>query len=383
MESTVEIITDIYDAASDPKSWFPALDAAVDYVGARSANLMFHETDAQTNWHFNAGSSRWRALTPKQVANFERLFRKYDVHAWRFLHEHEKQTLLADTDFWADEDLLRSREDCVYYREVLGVLRRLGAKLNDNLAWSDNIAFQFGTEFDTVPQQSSDRIRAILPHAAKSVEMWHSIAKLQGKTNTLLTVLDQFDVGICLVRADATLIEANTEAHRIFDARDGIKLGQDCKVVCRDSGLNEELRLAFRNVSATAAGKGETVEWLRSIGRRSTDQALLIEVAPIRDKLGDFGRNRGGAFVTLIDPLNPAPINAERMATAYRLSPSEKAVCELLMEGRSQAEIAEMRNVSTETIKKQVGAIRSKTRTQRVAELIRLVLKSSPPIRNK
>ncbi|MEM7376340.1 MAG: helix-turn-helix transcriptional regulator [Pseudomonadota bacterium] len=382
MDFPVKIVTDIYDAASDPSSWFPALDACVDYVGSRSANLMFHETEDQPNWRFNAGSEVWRSLTREQVGVFETYFQQYDIEPWEFVHRHKKQSILTDADYWRDDEALKRREDYQYYRDVMGVFRRAGAKLNDNLCWSDNIAFQFGVEHDTVPAASIERIQLILPHAAKSIEMWHTIAQLQRENNTLMSVLDQFEVGICVVRADGTLIEGNAEAHRILDARDGILLNADDKVTCRDGSLNTEMRQAFQAVSATATGTAGTVEWLRSINRRNTDQALLIEVAPIRDTAGDLGRNWGGAFVTLIDPLNPAPFNADRMATAYGLSPSETEVCKLLVEGRSQVDIADSRGVSPETVKKQVGAIRSKTRTRRIGELIRLVLKSSPPIRS-
>lgn len=382
MDFPVKVVTDIYDAASDPKSWFPALDACVEYVGSRSANLMFHETEDQPNWRFNAGSELWRSLTRDQVEVFEHFFQKYDIESWEFIHRHKKQSILIDGDYWRDDAALKVREDYMYYHEVMRVFRRAGAKLNDNLCWSDNIAFQFSVEHQAVPKESLERIQLILPHAAKSVEMWHTIAKLQRENNTLLSVLDQFEVGICVVRADGTLIEGNSEAHRILDARDGIMLNMDDKVTCRDGALNGEMRAAFQAVSDTATGSGGTVEWLRSINRRNTDQALLIEVAPLRDAAGDMGRNWGGAFVTLIDPLNPAPFHPDRMATAYGLSPSETAVCKLLVEGRSQVAIADVRGVSPETVKKQIGAIRSKTRTRRIGELIRLVLKSSPPIRS-
>ncbi len=381
MDFPVKIVTDIYDAASDPKSWFPALDACVDFVGSRSANLMFHDSEVQSTWRFNAGSALWRSLTREQVDVFEKYFWKYDIEPWEFVHRHQKQSVLTDGDYWQDDVSLKRREDYEYYRDVMQVFRRAGAKLNDNLCWSDNIAFQFGVEFETVPSESLSRIQLILPHAAKSVEMWHTIAQLQRENSTLLSVLDQFEVGICVVRADGTLIEGNTEAHRILDARDGLMLNGDDKLTCRDTTLSDELRAAIQAVSDTASGSGKTVEWLRSIKRRASDHALLVEVAPLRDSAGDMGRDWGGAFVTLIDPLNPAPFNADRMSVAYGLSPTETDVCKLLVEGRTKVEVAEIRGVSPETIKKQTSSIFAKTRTRRVGELIRLVLKSSPPIR--
>ncbi len=376
-----KIVTDIYDAASDPNSWFPALDACAVFVGSRSANLMFHDTEEQSNWRFNAGSELWRSLTQDQVKMFETFFWKYDLEPWEFVHRHQKQSVLVDGDYYRDDEALKRREDYMYYRDIMHVFRRAGAKLNDNLCWSDNIAFQFSADHDAVPSESISRIQMILPHAAKSVETWHTFAQLKRKNNTLLSMLDQLDVGMCVVRSDGTLIDGNTEAHRILDACDGLMLDSDDKLTCTDSTLSAEMRQACKEVSDTAIGSGQTVEWMRSVKRRATDQSLLLEVAPIRDTDGDLGREWGGAFVTIIDPLNPAPFDARRMSVAYGLTPTETEVCKLLVQGRTKSEIAEIRNVSEHTVKVQVKSIYRRTNTHRIGELIRLVLKSSPPIR--
>ena len=114
--------------------------------------------------------------------------------------------------------------------------------------------------------------------------------------------------------------------------------------------------------------------------RASGKRAVLIEVAPLSDGLREIQLGFQGALIYLIDPENPVPIIIERLAVSCGLSEAESAVCERVAHGWKNSDIAEDRNVSLDTIKSQIASVFSKAKVSNRSELIRLILKTSPPV---
>ncbi len=378
---TTIALTSIYDAASNSELWGPALDACVESVGAKSANLMFHENSEVSRWRFAAGSRLWRRLAPEHMQQNIEYFKKYDQKAWDFVYEHPKQTILCDTDFWQNGENIETREDYVFLKKYMGIVRKAGCALNDNLCWNDNIAFQFDQNLSTIPEKPLTQMRFLLPHAAKAVEMWRTFSLLKERYNAVLSALDYVDVGICIANSTGNIIVSNNEADRILDAKDGISLGKDGKLHCKDTDIDRAVRFAIAKTSATAIGDENIAESLHSIARCGSDHPLLLEISPLRDSASELAKQLGGTMITLIDPLNPVEFDTKRVAEAYKLTRAESAVCKLLVDGWTSQRIADERNVQIDTIKSQVKSILSKTKTDRRSELIRLALKATPPVR--
>ncbi|OED35497.1 hypothetical protein AB833_30220 [Chromatiales bacterium (ex Bugula neritina AB1)] len=374
-------LTSIYDTASNPELWSPALDHCVSVVGARCANLMFHENIDVSRWRFAAGSQQWRMLSPEHMQKNIELFKKYDQKAWDFVYKHPKQTILCDTDFPENGENVDSREDYQFLAEHMGIRRKVGCALNDNQCWVDNIAFQFDKSLPVVPNEPLEKIRFLLPHAAKAVEMWRTFSLLKERYNAVLSVLDFVDIGICIADNNGSVIVSNNEADRVLDAKDGLIIGRDGKLHCRDSDMDRAISHAIAKTSATSLGDENFAEALYSIDRAGSEHPLLLEISPLRDTDSELARKLSGAMITIIDPDNPVEFDTKRMAQAYKLTRAESAVCKLLVDGWTSKRIAEERNVQIDTIKSQIKSILSKTNTDRRSELIRLALKATPPVR--
>jgi len=351
----------------------------VDYVGAHSANILFHENDKNSRWRYTLGSQRWRSCTPERMAKAISMFEKYDVAAWAFVHRHEKRTLFVDTDFWNERDDLDSREDYVFFRKELGFVRKAGCRLNDNLCWTDNIAFQFPTAMRRVPATSISRINALLPHAAKSIELWRTFSVLKSQYNAVLSAIDHVRVGLCILDATGTLITANEEAHRILKLSSALRIDRKNAIRCRSEDMQNRIHHSIRQIAATAAGDDSVSEMFHVLG--ANKQALIsIEVSPLRDSAGELASGFSGTLLTMIDLCSDLEIDCRKLASAYKLSKSESLVCEALIKGQTADNIAEMRNVTSETVKTQIKNIHRKTGTRGRINLIRLATKASPPI---
>jgi DNA-binding NarL/FixJ family response regulator len=91
----------------------------------------------------------------------------------------------------------------------------------------------------------------------------------------------------------------------------------------------------------------------------------------------------GGALVFVIDPENQATFSVAGLGALYSLSDSEVSVCDLVLKGLSNRQIAEERGVSSETVKSQVSSIFLKTRRESRLDLMRLVVKINPPLKSE
>lgn len=369
----------IYNAANDSEGWNTALDACVDFVQAQSANILFHENDKNSRWRYSLGSQRWRSVSPEQMGKAISMFEKYDSKAWEFVHQQRKQKILIDTDFWTDAASLEQREDYQFYRDELGFTRKVGCKLNDNLCWTDNIAFQFPSQIQTVPQQSLQRIRELLPHAAKSIELWRIFSILKSQYNAVLAALDHVKVGLCIVEPGGSIIVTNDEADRILTLGNSIKLGRDKQIQCRSLDIENSINEAIKRSCATSDGKGSMAESYQLV-ENSEEQKISVEIAPLRDSGAEIATNFNGALITLIDISSELAIDTTKIANAYGLTPSEREVCGMVIRGTAVIDIADSRNVSPDTVKSQIKSIYSKTRSKSRVGLARLAIKADPPV---
>lgn len=372
----------IYNAATDSEGWNASLDACVDYVGAYSANVLFHDNNRDSPWRYTLGSERWRGCTEAQMAKAIELFERYDSKAWAFVHKHRKQTLLIDTDYWTDSDQLGRREDYQFCREELGFVRKAGSKLNDNKCWTDNIAFQFAADLKTIPGNSLEKIRHLLPHAAKSIEMWRTFSILKGQYQAVLAALDHVKVGLCIAEPGGSIIVANEEARRILDIDNGIKLGADKLIHCRKPEQELSIQNAMASACATSAGQNSLAESFEIIGSKQKRQ-ISVEISPLRDAAGEIANHFNGALITLIDLSAELDIDINKIAAACKLSPSEREVCKMIIQGATVSEIAETRSVSEDTVKSQLKSSYRKTGCRSRVQLTRMALKADPPVRGK
>jgi DNA-binding CsgD family transcriptional regulator len=119
---------------------------------------------------------------------------------------------------------------------------------------------------------------------------------------------------------------------------------------------------------------------LVTVPRRSGRAAFLLEVAPLTDAGKEIGDSFTGCIVYMIDPSRPPRVSTDGMQQVFGLSDVEAAVCRLLIDGRTNAEIADIRGVSTETIKSQLKSLMNKTGVDGRVPLVRLALSVNLPI---
>ena len=89
----------------------------------------------------------------------------------------------------------------------------------------------------------------------------------------------------------------------------------------------------------------------------------------------------GGGWVALFlrEIGGRGPISGEFFTRSYGVTPAELRLLDRLAEGKTVSEAGQVLHISLNTVKSHLKSLFAKTGTSRQAELMRLVLNSTPP----
>ena len=367
----------IYDTTTSPEHWPRALDAFARGIGSAGAILValdrvglpFQIQQATSNFGVEA------------VQHYFENFGHFDEPVMStVLAQSPPMTLLRDCDVWGDMSKLDDRPDYKYLRDNFGINRRAGVRLTQGKAWMDLLALQFSRDWPDAPVELEATLAQLLPHLAKAVEINRTFSLLRRRYQAALSALDHVAIGLCVVVSSGSIVVANREARRIHDLDDGLSISRAGQWRGISSDTTAALARAIQTVSLTAEGEGSEHEVLLFAGRKSGKRPFMIELAPLRDSLGELEPGLFGAILMIVDPEHQRDIAITKLAELFSLTTAEADVCRHMICGLSAAEIAEIRGVAEGTIRTQFKSIYAKTGVHRRAELLRLAITVDPPI---
>jgi len=382
MLSRTELVSNIYDCAVNDTRWDEIVDASVKQAGARGALL--GTVNISGSDHISAQpevrfSKIWREIPNEQIEYMRRAFLRYQIDTWKVLAQKERFGHVYDYDGYSDIDSLASREDYVFRRENLGIVRSVCFRLNDDRGQIDTLAAHFDAGYHKVPEQSQAILTELLPHYAKSLELSRVFNLLRNKYQAVLAALDHVVIGLCIVRPNRVVEICNSEAKRIFENTDLIKIDKNRMLIAKERQVSQMINQAIDQATNQQRLHPIEHENILRIGYKN-EVSFLLEVTHLRDSEGELGEPLDGALVSIIDLFNTKEIKTERLTTLYSLTAVEQQVCSFVVQGLSRTEIAERREVSPQTVKTQISSIYTKLQVRTRTELIRLALKIHPPV---
>ncbi len=203
---------------------------------------------------------------------------------------------------------------------------------------------------------------------------------LQSRFHAILETLDRFHIGVFILASNGNVVVRNREADRIVSLDDGFVVDSSHRLRPHDLSSRNAFSQAVHRAAATAAAQEAETGVLLSIPRRSGADSFLAGVSPIGAHSGGYSGRLRGALVVAIDPENRAVISTAGMETLYGLTKAEGKVLELLVQGHTTRELAEIRGTSTNTVRAQVKSIHTKTQAKGRPDLVRLALSVNLPV---
>lgn len=217
-----------------------------------------------------------------------------------------------------------------------------------------------------------DRLASLLPMIEGFFLVWANGRSAAHRMSGLEAALDTTCHGTLLLNRGGHLLFANSSATEFLDSDRGLSAVRG-RVTA--SSLTETLRLnaAIEHLcSEDRSDKGTTPVLAIKRGRR---RPLMIALA-----VADRAEGNTADPVIVARIFDPEHDPAELIAPAcrfYGLSPSETRLTRYIVEGRSLAEAAAEIGVREQTARSYLKQIFLKTETNRQAELVALMLRSS------
>jgi|GEM_PF-552262 len=365
-------IARIYDTIVNQDSWSSVLDEFAVRCGAVGSTLMLGDLTNQ-EISLRPVSS---VFDPIVMAEFERLYGQEDAVAMSYVARFAPMTWVSEEEAWGKpaEDINANR----FLGERLGLGRRFGARLNDTPIWIDGVSLNFRLGQGSLTPEGRDVSSLLLPHFAKAVEISRPFILLRTRFNAVLSVLDRLQIGISIVGPGLEVIVSNKEAKRILESNDGIILSKNSKVVISDQEAGTRLTAAVQRLTKQQGAVEKST--LLSVPKRSKDSQWLLEAFRICELTGEIDGAFVGAAIYFIDPDRKDIVSTAGIDELFGLTPSEKSVCDEIVNGLTLPEIAERKDRSYETIRNQAKAVFDKTGARRQSDIVRLALKTNLPV---
>jgi DNA-binding CsgD family transcriptional regulator len=250
-------------------------------------------------------------------------------------------------------------------RQLFGVLERHGSRVVFLYALRPAAAAAFAEAEVTL-------LKRLLPYLQRSLRAGQLLRRTQSVRQAALDALDAMPMGVLLLSTGGAVLGANRAAREVMAARDVLTVGRGGLEL-----VEEGRRRRFRDVVAAAPGRAggnrPSGPIALSLPRPAELRPLSLLIWPVPEA-SRGGPEEPAAVVFIGDPDRAAEIDEERLRQIYGLTAAEARVAALLAQGHRLEEIADLLGVAYETTRKHLKKVLAKMRTDRQAEVVRVVM---------
>lgn len=219
--------------------------------------------------------------------------------------------------------------------------------------------------------RSSERfLELLLPHLQSALRTRRALTACITRARLSERALDASRTATIILDAHARIVHCNAAAAELLRQGDGI-VARGGGVAASDHTHNGRLRALIATASAAGGGTPFRPGGAMTLPRSSRKRPLYILVSPLRV---DEALIPAHVLVQVGDPERQTTLPGHVLRPLYQLTPSEAEIANALVAGRSVDEIAELRGVTSGTVRIQLKTILQKTGARRQSELMRLLL---------
>jgi DNA-binding CsgD family transcriptional regulator len=223
---------------------------------------------------------------------------------------------------------------------------------------------------DLTSARARDAAGRLLPLIQPFFRLWSARRRTLSRVRGLTAAVNKSDVGIVLIDREGHPIFTNATAEALIAEKDGLR---------RSGGMLNGTRLAdtlrlHAAIEHVIAGTSNAPAPVVALQRR--DRRPLLAAVVACEAQPDHGEE-SAAIIYLFDPERDLAPLVEPACKLYGLSPVETRLTCLLADGINLAEAAVRMHVREQTARSYLKQIFLKTETNRQAELVWLMLKSS------
>lgn len=375
-ERLSDIIGSVYDCVLEPQEWSRTLPlisafgesaASSIVVQGRLSNAgvrVFEDGDRQSflRLYFEKlAASRMPAM--KQVA-------------FDHLGEVATMTMLAGEREPLNSDFYLKWVRPLGFRDVIGVLVLKSGK---RVAWFSVARSDVQSRFT---EGDLRQMELLSPHICRALLISDALDLQSIVATRLAETVDHLSTGILLTGEHGRIAYMNGSAEAILKDGNALK-SRDGHLVATRSHARDALSRALEESSA---GRAPSTSGQHAIPLPDEEgSGLIANVLPLqwRDGRNPLATLPGAAAVIIQDPAEGATPPMEAIGLLYGLTAAERNVLEHVAVSHTPQETADLLGVSVNTVKTHLQKIFAKTGTARQADLVRLVARSTAPLKSK
>ncbi len=355
----------IYDAALDTSLWPSLLERVADLVHGGPAALLFQN---QITMQGSGVSTRIDpAILPTYFEHFASrnpLTAKNELPA----AGADPTSVITDEFVIAKPDLMRTE----YYNDFMapnGIhsLLMIAVAVKGQTAATINIGRS--TQGAVFGEEEIRLSRTIQPHLVRSFRLALQLTEARQTNGALLEFLDSSPHGLFLIGADGRVRHANRAGEAVLG--DGLRVVNGELVAAQP----EASRILRRAVMGAVASGAQRVGASLSVARPSLRRPLSIIVAPLNRDTSSLVMLGPVALVCVTDPDAGVALPERRLRDLFGLTGAEAKVALEILAGRDTKSAAATLSLSVHTVRVHLARILDKTRTNRQAELVQLMMK--------
>lgn len=219
----------------------------------------------------------------------------------------------------------------------------------------------------------------LVPHIRQAIHSRWRVAALEAERTAFADVLDRLTIGVILLDSRGRMCGANQAAEAILRSGHGINY-VDSRLAADKPQTTRQLQHLVREAGSTARGMGTGGGGSILLPRQNAP-SLAVIVAPLRAAGAELREASPAVIVFLTNPALDPPTVEEVLRSLHDLTPREAQLARGLADGWSLNDAARHLGTTISTERKRLSAIFQKTRTDRQATLVKLVLTHAMHVR--
>lgn len=366
-----DVIGDIYEASYRPDFWPFALESIAKFTHSNSAALLYNDNElerASGAYVYNISAEALEKYNAYGIdPNFVIMAENIPVGTAAAIDHIIPDRNELENIYGDDFNTIMVTNDLYH----IG-----GAILFMDDTRTAGIGLQRTKSMGAWTKSQIDNLNIVLPHLQRAMNIQKEFVRLQTREQALRRGLDRLLMGLILFDRELHPIYINPVAESILDYHPALSLKND-KIYTYEHIQTEKIHKALVSAISSRAN-AEPAETSTSLGLKHPDCAttLPVIISPVQGILHGFETEGSHAHAAMYfsDPDRTHPIEADKLAEVYALTPAEAQVAISITNGVNPEEIASMNDVAISTIRSQLKAVFRKLGINSQTELVKVLL---------
>jgi DNA-binding CsgD family transcriptional regulator/PAS domain-containing protein len=369
-EQFSHLISLLYEAAMDPDSWKPFLEALRLQLGGNYASLIVRPGSADDVGLIVSAAGDRRDLMPNCPKISMSPFRSMPTDRIVTLGDVMPESEWRSSSYYND------------WCKDLQVFHVMAADIvtKDSCVYGLRITRPEGSTAFTKQERAFGSM--MLPHIKRALNLHLSVNQDRQVISLYSKATAQLMVGVVILDQNGNVLECNPAATSILDMQDGLKISGGMLEANYANDNRKLQRLIKDALLHTQVSRLSMTEGM-SVSRQSGQLNWGVVVQSISPDEWTEGKQRPSVAVFVRDTGGKADPPVKLAQQLFQLTPAETSLAIQLANGLSLEEAAEALNIRRNTARAHLRSIFSKTGVRRQTELVRIFLNSVAWLGNK